>query len=346
MFIKVVWQIKFLILFISVALAFLVVPSFSFAQTLISLETEDEAVEGSGPVVRSVEFPDADSWYPLSGGTFTWDLPEETTAVAIELATSSEAEPMESYRPPVSEFVVSADDLSEGVQHLLVQFKDAEEWGEVTAVPIKIDDTAPQPFSIDIAESESDANFAEMTFKTEDSLSGIAYYQVYIGDRPAVTVSADEARNGYQLRNRNQSYYVHVVAYDQAGNGTASSLLILGGTGSGAEWLLLGQFEPEALLIALLSTIVLILFGYLFAERRRYAREEERLMIETEEIEIQMTKIFTALRDEIYDQIRAITKKKKLSKGEKEAVDGLNKALEVSEHLIEKEIKDVERMLK
>ncbi len=59
-----------------------------------------------------------------------------------------------------------------------------------------------------------------------------------------------------------------------------------------------------------------------------------------------MEKIFSALRDEIYDQINAITKKERLSKKEREAVEGLNQALEVSETLIEKEITDVSKILK
>ena len=59
-----------------------------------------------------------------------------------------------------------------------------------------------------------------------------------------------------------------------------------------------------------------------------------------------MEKIFSALRDEIHDQIVTITKRPRLSKKEREAVEGLNQALEVSETLIEKEISDVKKILK
>jgi hypothetical protein len=59
-----------------------------------------------------------------------------------------------------------------------------------------------------------------------------------------------------------------------------------------------------------------------------------------------MEKIFSALRDEIYDQIMSITKSKRLSPKEKEAIEGLTQALEVSETLIEKEINDVKAILK
>jgi len=59
-----------------------------------------------------------------------------------------------------------------------------------------------------------------------------------------------------------------------------------------------------------------------------------------------MEKIFSALRDEIYDQVNMITKRKRLSQSEKDAVEGLTQALEVSETLIEKEINDVKSILK
>jgi hypothetical protein len=87
-------------------------------------------------------------------------------------------------------------------------------------------------------------------------------------------------------------------------------------------------------------------FGYLIFERKQYAKKEERLRKETREVQDQMEKIFSALRDEIYDQINNITKRPRLSAKEKEAVEGLNQALEVSETLIEKEINDVKKILK
>jgi hypothetical protein len=59
-----------------------------------------------------------------------------------------------------------------------------------------------------------------------------------------------------------------------------------------------------------------------------------------------MEKIFSALRDEIYEQVNHITKRKRLSEKEKEAVEGLTQALEVSETLIEKEISDVKTILR
>jgi regulator of RNase E activity RraB len=81
-------------------------------------------------------------------------------------------------------------------------------------------------------------------------------------------------------------------------------------------------------------------------ERRILKDKEEKLRRETREIQDQMEKIFSALRDEIYDQINHITKRKRMSAKEKEAVESLTQALEVSETLIEKEISDVKSILR
>ena len=81
-------------------------------------------------------------------------------------------------------------------------------------------------------------------------------------------------------------------------------------------------------------------------QRKQHEQKEQKLRKETKEIQDQMEKIFSALRDEIYDQINLITKRPRLSKKEKEAVEGLNQALEVSETLIEKEINDVKTILR
>jgi predicted RecB family nuclease len=92
--------------------------------------------------------------------------------------------------------------------------------------------------------------------------------------------------------------------------------------------------------------VIVLQFFYVWYERKQTRIKEEKLRKETREIQDQMEKIFSALRDEIYDQVNMITKQKRLSKNERAAVEGLTQALEVSETLIEKEISDVKSILK
>jgi hypothetical protein len=150
----------------------------------------------------------------------------------------------------------------------------------------------------------------------------------------------------------NGTYTVKVVAYDRAGNVRESSVavVITAGWTKPAEvveetsvW---DYFTALNLFIGFILSVVALQFVYMWYERKQFRIKEERLRRETREIQDQMEKIFSALRDEIYDQINMITKRKRLSQKEKEAVEGLNQALEVSETLIEKEINDVKSILK
>jgi flagellar biosynthesis/type III secretory pathway M-ring protein FliF/YscJ len=158
---------------------------------------------------------------------------------------------------------------------------------------------------------------------------------------------------GYLLRElEDGTYTVRILAFDRAGNSRESTkaVLITAGWTKPVEvqdkksfW---DFFTPSNLLIMLLLVVIVLQFIYIWYERKILRQKEDKLRRETREVQDQMEKIFSALRDEIYDQINAITKRKRLSKNEKEAVEGLNQALEVSETLIEKEINDVKAVLK
>jgi RNase H-fold protein (predicted Holliday junction resolvase) len=148
------------------------------------------------------------------------------------------------------------------------------------------------------------------------------------------------------------TYTIKVMAYDLAGNKTESSVPVLITSGwtpplevvvTGSVW---DIFKGKNLIIIFLILLIAGLVTYIVSLKKTQEYKEQKLRKETKEIQDQMEKIFSALRDEIYDQINMITKRERLSKKEREAVEGLNQALEVSETLIEKEITDVSKILK
>jgi len=305
------------------------------------------------PEVGSVTFLDPEVWYNKVDGVFTWELPFDVKAVAAEIATSSENEPSNIIDPPVEEFVVSAENLVDGIQYLSVQFKNQVGWGAITNRKIQIDTTAPEAFVITKQEGTTASSFPLLKFEAMDRTSGIDHYELVIADKEPITVTPEEAKLGYLLKElEDGTYTVKVTAFDKAGNATESTTPVL----ITAGWVKPVEVVEEVsfwsfltgtnILIALLMLTILAQFAYLIFERKQYAKKEERLRKETREIQDQMEKIFSALRDEIYDQINNITKRPRLSAKEKEAVEGLNQALEVSETLIEKEINDVKKILK
>ncbi len=305
------------------------------------------------PDVGSTAFLDPELWYSRTEGVFTWEIPFDVTAVAVELATSSDNDPSEVFDPPIEEFTVNSENLVDGIQYLSVQFENQVGWGGITNRKIQIDTTAPEPFEINVVAGARTDSFPLITFEAVDVTSGIERYELIVADREPVKITPDEARLGYMLGELvDGTYTVTITAYDFAGNKTVSTapVLITAGWTAPVEevqtvsfW---AFFTGKNIFIIFLILIVILEFAYILYTRKTFAKREELLRKETREIQDQMEKIFSALRDEIYDQINMITKRPRLSKKEKEAVEGLNQALEVSETLIEKEINDVKKILK
>lgn len=305
------------------------------------------------PEVGSPAFIDEDVWYNKKDGIFTWDIPFDVSAVAVEISTSSENDPSEVFDPPIEEFIVNAQNIFDGIQYLSVQFENQVGWGGVTNRKIQIDTTPPEAFLINVQAGTTVSSFPLLVFEATDVTSGIDHYEMIVADKEPFDVSPDEAKLGYLLTElEDGTYTVTVTAFDKAGNKTVSSVpvLITAGwmpvletTDETSFWLF---FTGKNLFIIFLLLVAIGEFAYILYERKQNIIKEEKLRKETREIQDQMEKIFSALRDEIYDQVNAITKRPRLSKKEKEAVEGLNQALEVSETLIEKEINDVKKILK
>ena len=305
------------------------------------------------PEAGSAIFLDPELWYATKDGIFVWELPFDVDALALDIATSGDATPKTIYDPPVEEFVMSDEVLDEGIQYLTMQFKNQVGWGAILHRKLKIDTIAPDQFIIDVRAGNSSSAFPLLKFEAKDDTSGIEKYEMTIADGEVVEITPAEATLGYLLGElKDGTYTIRITAFDFAGNETESSVPVL----ITAGWLppldLVDEtsfwdfFSGKNLTIILLLLIILALLAYIYVEKKQRKYKEEKLRRETKEIQDQMEKIFSALRDEIYEQINAITKRPRLSKKEKDTVESLNQALEVSETLIEKEIGDVKEILK
>lgn len=334
----------------SLAFSFILITPFSLsAQEAVGLENIYEGGPDA-PVVLSVDYPDENTWYRKMDATFSWPLPPEVTAVAAEVTTSPDQEPMEAYRPPVTEVSVSASEWQEGIQYVTVQFKNDEKWGPYTARRVMIDSIPPEPFSAEILPKTEGPRGVTVKAEATDSLSGLSHFEVSINGHTGDRVSKEEMRNGYFMSLSGEgTHNLRVTAYDQAGNTRVFSAPVLSlkpeEINIAADPFGYAAEEPASILVSIMAGIMLLTFGYLVYERQRYAHALTSLRDETDEVQEQMLRIFTALREEIYDQIGAINRKTRLTKKEKEAVDGLNKALTVSEKLLKKEVKDVKKLI-
>lgn len=305
------------------------------------------------PEVGSVTFLDPEVWYSKKDGAFTWELPFDVNALRAEIATSATNVPSTVIDPPNEEFVINKENIVDGIQYLSIQYKNQVGWGAVLNRKIQIDTTAPLPFAITVRAGTTPSSFPLLVFDAKDVTSGIEKYELTIASSEPIIVTPEEAKLGYLITDlEDGTYTVKIIAFDKAGNKMESSvpILITAGWIKPLETLEEVSFwsflTGTTIFITLLILTIIMQFVYLVYDRKQYRKKEEKMRKETREIQDQMEKIFSALRDEIYDQINNISKRPRLSVKEKEAVEGLNQALEVSETLIEKEINDVKKILK
>lgn len=309
------------------------------------------------PEIGSTVFLDSELWYKTKTGTFSWTLPFDVNAVAIAISTTPDNRPeldkANIIEPPVDEYSISPEIVTDGIQYVSVNYRNQVGWGAPVNRKLMIDTTPPEPFAIAVRAGTTPSAFPLLTFEAQDVTSGIQYYDMTVADKEPIRITPAEAKLGYLLRDlEDGTYTVKVVATDMAGNTRESSVAVLITAGwikpaevvEETSWF--DYLTPLNLFIAFLIVFIILLSVYIWYTSKVLRQKEEKLRKETREIQDQMEKIFSALRDEIYDQINMITKRKRLSQSEKDAVEGLTQALEVSETLIEKEINDVKSILK
>lgn len=305
------------------------------------------------PEAGSTTFLDPEIWYASKVGIFTWDVPFDVDVLALDISTSSEFEPKTLYDPPTDQLSLNAKMLIDGVQYLTMQYKNQVGWGTILHRKLMIDSLPPENFALNVRAGNSATAFPLLTFEANDVTSGIQKYEMTIAGTEPIDITPDEAKLGYMLKNlEDGTYTIKVIAYDFAGNKTEASTAVLITAGwhppvevvvSSTLW---DFFKGKNLVIIILLLAIIGQVARMMYVKKQHELKEQKLRKETKEIQDQMEKIFSALRDEIYDQINMITKHERLSKKEREAVEGLNQALEVSETLIEKEITDVSKIIK
>ncbi|MEX0918230.1 MAG: hypothetical protein WDZ93_03670 [Candidatus Paceibacterota bacterium] len=321
--------------------------TLAFAGGAISVSAQEAP---DAPVITSSTYTDPEQWYRAGIGSFTWELPDDVTSVAVEMATSTDAEPMRVFTPAITSYTPDPDDLYNGAQFIAVQFRNQYGWGEVAYRKLKIDMLPPTDLSITLTPEPDYPYVSTITFSARDQLSGIAGYSLYIGNSAPIHLTPHEAQLGYRFTQTEEgTYRVITVAHDMAGNSTANHFPVFVFDVDGLiaqDSLVLGVITRDGFIYSALTLVTLLSLWFAFRTYRRHRRANALLREEVKEVKEQLVKVFKALRDEIREQVQNLRAQKRLTKGEKAVVDNLTQVLEVSETLVKKEMKDVEKLLK
>jgi len=184
----------------------------------------------AAPKISSPTHPDSDKWYTLQDAKFSWDLPKDVNGVRLLISRNPQANPTVTYIPPLSFKEVS--DVDDGIWYLAVQFRNGKGWGVISRFKFQIDTKKPEPFDIKFVDGKETFNPRPVAlFHTMDSLSGLDYYRIKIGEGEFLSVPSEEnvVENPYMLPPQPPGRKLILVqALDKAGNyNTASEELII-----------------------------------------------------------------------------------------------------------------------
>lgn len=310
--------------------------------------------QASGPVpelpeVASKTHPNENAYTNAPKAKFTWDIPSDVTLVRLSLDTSDKTVPTTTYDPAIIE--KEFDQLTDGVMYFHLRYKNDAGLGPTVHRKIMVDKTPPAEFPLEVLLDASSTD-AILKFSATDTLSGLDRYEISIDGGTPVKVNLNDVKSGsYTLPGQSSGEHtVKVSALDKAGNTTAveGKFTILEDPAAAKKlldeeeakpfnWRLLGEIS--------LIAIIAFLIGYLFYERSAVRHEKYLTKREADELRDNMGNIFAALREEVGEQTGRLFDKPNPSAQDREVMENINEAVDLSEELLSKEVEDVRKLL-
>jgi len=176
----------------------------------------------AAPEVFSSSHPDPNQWYPNKNPEFNWKLPSDVIGVSLLLNQKPSSNP-----GPNSDGLMESknyENIEDGVSYFHIKFENEYGWGTITHRKVLIDTQVPAPFEITVDNEGDPTNPTPIfIFQSEDSVSGIKYYEVKVGDQKATTTASTRENPYRPLPVPPGSQTVEVKAFDRAGNFASAS---------------------------------------------------------------------------------------------------------------------------
>ena len=303
------------------------------------------------PNINSPSHPDENKYSSAPKAKFTWDLPPDVTAVRLTLDGSPSTTPVTNYDPAISD--KEFDQLVNGPMYFHLRYKNDNGLGPTSHRKIMVDRTPPEAFTVEVKTDASSSDVV-LKFSATDTLSGIDHYEIVMDSGNPIKASLAEVSAGlYTLSGQSPgSHTVKVNAIDKAGNsaeGAGNGNFSLVDLAAAAKKIA-DDAEPKPTDWRLIFDIVLIsliffVIGYLWYERNAFRHEKYIAKREADEVRDNLGNIFSALREEVGEQTGALFQKPNPSSQDREVMQNINEAIDLSEELLSKEIEDVRKLL-
>lgn len=307
------------------------------------------------PLVESDVFEDPDAWYATTTATFSWELAYNVEAVRLLYDDDETSIPTVLHEPAIASRTL--ENLEEGETYFHVMFRNSSGWGIPTHKRLRIDLTPPNEFTVSASQLDPQSQDVTLRFDATDELSGIAKYDVAVDGELVNTIEVSELSGGaYTLFVDQPGDHVFTItAYDRAGNAVASETTFnvqaaVEKTPPPAATTEDTELEEEGINWSYWVTLALVagvafLIGAIMYERRANQTQRERILEEANEAREKIEGVFSVLRDEVEERVISLATKPNMTESERQILEKLKEALEISEELLDKEIEDVRKML-
>ncbi len=297
--------------------------------------------------ISSPTHPDQTAWYRQSQTVFTWQLPQRADRLYYEIDSKPNTYPQKLLSSPLN---YSHSFLENGIWYFHLRYESGTERSRTAHFKVQFDDTPPRDFKIEITKDDKTGAY-NMSFPTQDDLSGVNYYEVSIDDDKYFIRTSQAS---YEIATLpTGSHPIVVSAVDKAGNNRAVRAVVDVETLTFAPQVLVKMFSPDILPLEMrlsfyyglmfLVFLFLLLFIILWF-RRAKRRQDRKFSQEVGELAASVDFGFQTLRRDILVQIEEIYKKQKaigLDDKEKDNLKKLEADLDIIETYIKKELKDV-----
>jgi hypothetical protein len=257
--------------------------------------------------VYSETHPLEDKWYNNTNVVFSWN--KIPSVVGYSFVFDNKPNTLPENKIDFTENIKQYENLSDGIWYFHIKaLRTGDIWGTTTNRKLKIDTTPPNNFKPKVEYvNHGQSNFAVITFKAVDSLSGIEHYEVGLTD-----TSNNTNQNISPVFNRSESPYqvsldsiksarVTIRAIDYAGNFTDSSINVQ----KSNKILQFFYNNKIAVLAFTLVFLILMYFVHYLRDHRIFKRlrmldtlikaEDKKLKVEEEKEEKEEEKVIESL---------------------------------------------------
>ena len=303
------------------------------------------------PTITSTTHPKPEIWYATSTVDFTWKITPDVTGVRTGLLDKAEATPSTNQAITATTFVKSG--VKDGTWYAYVQFRNELGWGKIGQRTVLIDTVPPEDFDFTIIDGDTPA--PKFSYQASDALSGIDRYEIVIEGTVAATVRPQDQINGASPVpvQAGGAVKVAIRAIDKAGNiREVQKDMTLPAVVKATKGKVQEEEEKES--IWSLELILAILFAMIIGAvaawnvymRKMSQQEKTRILHEVTFVRDKNDKIFSAMREEFEEMINDLDEKPQLTPAERDFMEKMKEALEISEELIDASMEELKKIIR